>query len=206
VPEDPAELEAFVAERVTPKIEKVEANVPEVIATDVGVMTTAVDSVVSSGDFSAFETPEFTEAQGTVYPALSEMCGYAKLEVTAVDYSYEGVPETMEAGTTVLVLDNQSQSGEYHEMGIVKLKDGADISLDELLALPEEETEQYIDPSSFGIGAYAAPGQSGGTTFELTPGRWIYACFIPVGTTDPAQEGSGPPHFMEGMAGEFTVE
>jgi hypothetical protein len=41
-------------------------------------------------------------------------------------------------------------------------------------------------------------------TADLTPGEYVYACFIPTGTTMDA-EGTGAPHFMEGMMGSLTV-
>ncbi len=99
------------------------------------------------------------------------------------------------------MLSNEADT-EFHEIGLVKLKDGVDVPLDELFSMPEEESEKLIESFS---AAYAAAGTVSGTTVDLTPGRWVYACFIPVGTTADT-EGTGPPHFMEGMSGEFTVE
>ncbi len=36
-------------------------------------------------------------------------------------------------------------------------------------------------------------------------GNYAALCFIPVGTTSEETEGTGPPHFTEGMAAEFEV-
>jgi hypothetical protein len=85
----------------------------------------------------------------------------------------------------------------------VKIKDGVALSLEELLALGEEESEAMIE--TFGGAAFAPPTATSGTVLELTPGRWIYACFIPVGSVGET-EGTGPPHAMEGMVGELIVE
>lgn len=201
VPEDPAQIEAFVAERITPNVETVEANLPDEVGDHVTTMLEAVDTVVTTGDFSALESPEFAEASGIVYPFVGEECGYQTVEVSAVDFGYEGVPASLEAGTTVFTMTNDSTAGEAHELGLVRIRDGVDKTLDELLSLPEAEMEQYLE---FGSGVYAPAGAAGGTTIDLQPGRYVYACFIPVGSIDGA-EGSGPPHFVEGMAGEFTV-
>ena len=200
-PEDPAEMEAFVAESVTPNVEKIEGNEPEEIADAVAVMLAAVDTAVTSGDTSALESEEVATAQGEVYPQLGELCDFQTLDVTAIDYEYEGVPEKMEAGPTVVVLSNEAEA-EPHEMGLVKLKEGVDIPLEEILSMPEEESGELIESFS---GAFAAAGTVSGTTVELNPGRWVYACFIPVGSTGES-EGSGPPHFTEGMSGELAVE
>jgi hypothetical protein len=38
-------------------------------------------------------------------------------------------------------------------------------------------------------------------TIDLKPGKYVYACFIPVGGKK-----RGQPHAMEGMYGTFTVQ
>ena len=43
-----------------------------------------------------------------------------------------------------------------------------------------------------------------GVIVDLTPGRYVYACPVAQGSVD-GEEGTGPPHFTMGMAGEFTV-
>ena len=44
---------------------------------------------------------------------------------------------------------------------------------------------------------------------DLAPGEYIALCFIPVGTSMSHDgefvEGTGAPHFTEGMQHEFTV-
>ena len=46
--------------------------------------------------------------------------------------------------------------------------------------------------------------QEGMLVADLAPGEYVAVCFIPVGTM-PDHEGTGPPHFVEGMKQEFTV-
>jgi hypothetical protein len=47
---------------------------------------------------------------------------------------------------------------------------------------------------------------------DLEPGRYVIACFLPVGATPENMEAlesgelQGPPHFTQGMLEEFTVE
>jgi len=57
----------------------------------------------------------------------------------AVDYGYQGVPATLEAGPTVFVIDNQSAAGESHEIGVARIADGVTETAEQILALPEEE-------------------------------------------------------------------
>jgi hypothetical protein len=203
-PEDPAQLEAFFTEQVDPNVALVSADVPEEIGEPMQTMLAAVEQVKTSGDMSAFQAPEFLQAQGEVYPFLAGGCGFQGVEVTAVDFSFDGMPDTLEAGETVFTLTNDSQAGELHEMVVMKLADDADISIEDLFALPEEEAQQYLDPAVPPVAAFAPPGATGGVTADLAPGRYVYVCFIPTGTTLEA-EGTGAPHFMEGMSGELTV-
>jgi hypothetical protein len=205
-PDDPAQMPAYVAERITPALSSIRANLPDhEVASDVEAVLAAVEDAAETGDDTAFDSPAFARAQAAVYPYVAEACDYQKLDVTAVDYAYEGVPARARPGRTVLVLRNESEAGEFHEMALVKLRPEATLPVAELVALPDDQAEALIDPASYGIGAYAGPGEVGGSVIDLTPGRWVYACFIPVGTTDPAVEGTGPPHAAEGMYGELVV-
>jgi hypothetical protein len=81
-------------------------------------------------------------------------------------------------------------------------------SLEELLALPEEEAMTKATEAG---AAFAAPGTIGTGTADLSePGRYGIVCFIPVGATpdvlQSGEEPEGPPHFTEGMFAEITVE
>ena len=89
----------------------------------------------------------------------------------------------------------------------MKIADGEERSIDELLALPQEEVEAVVSDVGF---VFAPPSLGSWTTLDLEPGRYAALCFIPVGTTpDVLQSGAppeeGPGHFMEGMVTEFTV-
>jgi uncharacterized cupredoxin-like copper-binding protein len=188
---------------VMPEIETLRANLPDddEMADGVTTMADAVEDA-AAGDMSSIQSPEVAEAQSVVYPALGDVCDLPTVEVSAVDFDYEGVPDTLDAGPTVFVMTNDTESGEAHEMGIVRINDDVDESVEEILELPEEEAMEKVQ---FVNGIFTPEeGDVGGVVVDLTAGRYGYACFIPVGTVGGA-EGSGPPHFVEGMAGEFTV-
>lgn len=141
--------------------------------------------------------------------------------VTAKDYEFENLPKSVKAGT-VLSLENDSDK-EIHELVILKLPDSEERSAADLVKLPESELEGlFTGPPA--VVLLRAPGESeqinalgDGTLTEV--GRYLVACFIPVGA-DPAaylaaaqssgdeapDVAGGPPHFTEGMFGEITVK
>ncbi len=206
VPDDPAQFGTFVAEQITPTVAAIRAALPRSeTAPDAEAVLTAVEQAAATGDGAAFDTPAFAAAQARYYPYVAEACDYPLLEAVATDHAFAGIPALAKAGPTVLTLANNSAGGEFHEIALVKLVPEATLPLEEFVALPPEEAEALIDPATFGLGAYAAPGETGGAIVELTAGRWVYACFVPTGTTDPAAEGTGPPHAANGMYGEVTV-
>ena len=122
-----------------------------------------------------------------------------RMQITGVDYGFEGVPETVAIGTE-LAFTNASDT-EF------------------TLALGDEAMASM----TFTGVAVAAPGEDGmvvdGDLTLTEAGRYVATCFIPVGA-DPdlvgqAMEGAegeqpdlgdGPPHAMEGMVAEFVVE
>lgn len=119
--------------------------------------------------------------------------------MSAVDYEFENLPEEIDAGTVAFRMANDG--GELHEIVVVRVNDDVTASAEELLELSEEEVESM---ATFVGGGFAPPGGTDVMIGEFQPGRYIAACFIPVGTTEET-EGDGSPHFTEGMWAEFTV-
>jgi hypothetical protein len=147
----------------------------------------------------------FFEAQVEVYDYVADNCGFNVVDVTAKNYEFDGIPETLEAGRTLIRFTNEGT--EYHEMVALPIPADEERSFEELLALPEEEQPE-IQPAMF---IFAPPGLGAATTVELNAGRHGAVCFIPVGTTPEAMAGGEPeeegaPHFTEGMQAEFEVE
>lgn len=144
------------------------------------------------------------------------------VEVELVDYAFEGLPDSVPAGTR-LTITNTSEN-EVHELVAVRLPDDEERSLEELLALPDEEADALLGSGPPAAVLVAPPGGEqvdavgDGTLTE--PGRYLLLCAIPTGV-DPdeyfaaAEEagegppeipGAGPPHFVQGMVGELIVE
>lgn len=140
------------------------------------------------------------------------------VEVTLVDYAYEDLPSSVDAGT-MFTLRNESE-GELHEFVAFRLADDETRTIAEIAALPPEELMPLVgEPAAVLL---ATPGSSdtipavgGGVISE--PGRYGVICVIPTGadpaeylekaqTSDgPPDVAGGPPHITQGMFAEFTV-
>jgi hypothetical protein len=176
-----------------------------------GVEATA--SAVVDATESMFTNPgppsdEFLSSFADLVDWMADNCGYQVIDVEAHEYAFEGLPETAEAGRTIVRLTNHGN--EVHEIAFAKAKDGVTESAEELIQLPEEEAGEKVEFLSSG---FAMPGGSGGALLDTTDGRYIAVCFIPSGMTPAAMdqmmtsgaEPEGMPHAMQGMVGEFTV-
>jgi plastocyanin len=173
--------------------------------------------VAGCGDDEDDDVGAAGEGETTTSAAAEDEEAGATVEVTTVDYEFQGLPDTAAAGT-VLSLVNESEA-ELHEIVAFRLDDAEDRSVEDLLALPEGE----FDPGMPATVLLAPPGGEqitalgDGTLTE--PGRYAVICAIPTGA-DPAaylkaaQESQGgppeveggPPHFTMGMYAEITVE
>lgn len=172
------------------------------------VMLAAV--AVACGDDDGDDDGEALAAD----PAAEEA---AATEVVAVDYHFEGLPETIESGTT-LTMRNDSDH-EVHELFAMRIPDAETRSVDELIALPQNELFAAL-PGEPATVLVAPPGDEAIAVLgdgTLEPGRYLVACAIPTGA-DPAEfmrqaqeaEGppdvpGGPPHFTSGMYAELVV-
>jgi hypothetical protein len=182
-------------EQLAPLFEEVSSNAPERLAEQAETIQGYIDPLLE-GDAEAFNSDAtFEEYTAFVDDAIGE-CGFETVAVSGVDYAFEGVPETIEAGTVAFDFTNESDA-EEHEMLLIRKADGVAQSFEEILQLSEEESQSLVE---FKGAAFAPPGESSGTLAELTPGDYAMICFIPVGGQD------GPPHFTEGMFTEFSVE
>lgn len=176
-------------------------------------------ALAACGDDDTASTTTTTPATTTT-EAPTTTAGPETLAVTAVDYGFEGLPGTVEAGTT-LTLANES-SVELHELVAILLPDDETRSADELLQLPQEELAAFFPLVETVI--ITPPGAPDGIAVEGTgtltePGRYLIICAIPTGADPdeymqaaaeseggPPEVEGGPPHFVQGMYTEITVE
>jgi hypothetical protein len=184
---DPAEVRAA--------IETARDNAPEEVSGDIDTVLGQLDQAFQQGP-----SPEFNQASTNVDEYVLENCGFEEIDVSGVDFAFEGLPEQLDAGTYAFNFTNDAEA-ELHVMALVRINDDVTESLEELLQLPEEEARSKVTDVG---GVAAEPGESDTTLIELEPGRYAAICPIPVGSVG-GTEGSGPPHFVEGMAAEIEV-
>lgn len=169
------------------------------------VAAMALATVAACSDSTASQPAAQTEEARTV-------------EVTALDYEFADLPETIPAGTT-LTLVNES-SNELHELVAIRLPEDETRSVDDLVADPEALASYFPSVTTVLI----APPEEGGIAVEGTgvldePGRYAIICAIPTGADPdeymaaaagaeggPPEVEGGAPHFVVGMYAEVTVE
>jgi hypothetical protein len=191
-PEGP-EAGAYIESEILPVVETLEANSNEEIADQV---TTLVDIATASvDDPSQFEDPAGQQAFSEIGAVVNESCGFQTADVTGVEYEFQGIPESLEAGPTSFSFTNGGT--EEHEMVMFRKADGETRSFDELLALPEEEAGDAV---VFATATFSPIGETTYAVADLEPGSYATVCFIPVGGAE-----DGPPHFTRGMIAEFEV-
>jgi hypothetical protein len=123
---------------------------------------------------------------------MAANCGFAELNVAASEYAFDGIPEEVAAGPAIITLENIGE--EVHEILIARINDDVTLTVEELLALPEDESESMV---TFVAHTFSVPGDTGRTVVEFTPGRHVALCFFPQGTT--------PEVFEQMMAAEESV-
>lgn len=152
------------------------------------------------------------DSSGTTTTTAPEV---TTIDVTAKNYEFEGVPDTIAAGSTISL--TTAEDGEPHELVAVLVPETETRSVDELMELPEAELESLFaeEPALVTIalpGATDQPGPVVGDGTLTEPGRYLYLCSFPQGTTvddvtnaEGPLEGDAPPHFVLGMRGEVRV-
>ena len=180
-------------------IDAFESSAPADLAHHAGVLADTYRGLAEGGDPSAFGEPEVVEASAAVADAYFDGCDTsAELDVAGVDYGFEGLPEQVDAGRVAIRFTNETEHDEAHEMVLFRRNDGVEDSVDELLALPEEEIMSKLTLA--GVVFADAPGSEATTMLDLEPGSYVAICFIPTGGGE-----DGPPHFTGGMVAELDV-
>lgn len=189
---DPAEL--------VPTAEAFAGAVPDSLAADAGVLVDAF----GSEDPAVGATPEFVAASERIGDAVFADCATsAAFDVDGIDYAFDGLPDTVEAGRIAFRLRNASESAQPHEVLVVAGADGQ--SADELRELPMEELMQQARP--VGVAFVDTPGASSTTLVDLGPGSYLVLCTLPVAPGGDAGGGAGPldSHADHGMVATLTV-
>jgi hypothetical protein len=188
-------------------LSRAESSAPPEIATQVQAVVAATRRAIQERKDPFEVDPNF----GPNFNALQEYrynsCGYAQLDVTGIEYEFQGLPKTLTAGPVAVRFTDTG--AELHELIVFRLK--TKDSVRRFLGLPEKEQERKADF----IGATEA--EQNQTTYEILdmskPGRYAVACFLPRGSTSPEaveeaehEHGGGRPHWRDGMRAEIRVQ
>lgn len=189
---------------IPPLLDQVETDPPEEIADSVAEFVPQIRDALETQDESVFQSEEFTAADEELDSYVADNCGFESVDVSAVDYAFEGVPTTLAAGETNFRFTNDGE--EVHEMILIRYLD-ENTKLEDLLEMSDKEAQEKIQ---FVAASFGPPGTEDVETVPLESGKYAMVCFVPVGATDiealESGEVQGPPHVTEGMSTEFTVE
>lgn len=181
-------------EAITGLLQDLETTAPADLSANATGLADALAGAAQSGS-DPTEDPAFGENIAPIDEFTLGECGYDEVDVTAVDYRFEGLPETVDAGTVGFKLTNEGT--EPHVLILYRFNDGDTMALGDVLALPEDQMVQH---GSVAAAAFAEAGGWGASFAELEPGRYGAFCPIPVGGAE-----EGAPHFTQGMTAEFEV-
>lgn len=149
-------------------------------------------------------------ASGAPSAAPSGSAEGTRVDVVGTEYAYAGLEASYSGPITIAF---RNEGAEVHEIVVVRKGEGVTQTWEELLALPEDQSEGLV---SFAGVAFAEPGQTAADMVTASePGEYLGICFIPAGTTElpsidpnasePPDLGTGAPHFTLGMMTEFTI-
>lgn len=181
-----------------PALEMLVPSLPEELSQD---GTTVVDSLRAAfdGDETVFGDPAFLDAFEQLGTAMWAGCEAAsRLDVTGVDYGFEGLPDEIAAGLVALRFTNGTGNDEPHELIVLQRPPGDETPIEEIAEMSPDEV--MADFPMTGVVFADAAEQSSASFMELPTGRYIAICTIPVGGGE-----SGDPHAAHGMVAEFEA-
>lgn len=191
---EPSEADvAAYGEALAEPVEAILDNAPDAAA-DAALTLHHLQQQLAGGDAGGLFEPDAIAAVGTIQSTVAEECGHTAVTVTAVDYTFEGIPAELPAGVTTFVMPNETTADEEHVMLVARVADGQTLTPEEFVADPEGS---FAKLELLGE-AYAPAGATGGVTLDLPAGEYLLIC--PV-----AHDEASPPHFMLGMIAAVTV-
>lgn len=202
----PEEISAAVKtfiEGAKPLVDAALPLVPAEIKPAIDVQVAALNEALAGADpEEVFETPETKAAEAQSHAFDLKNCGWGKVDVSAVDYSFSGIPSELSPGRTSIDFTNKGT--ELHEVALLTKNAGVTESWDEILDLPQEQAMTKV---GFVSSTFAAPGDGDYGVVELEAGDYVAVCFIPQGLKSEEDQPSedAKPHFALGMKTEFTV-
>jgi hypothetical protein len=177
---------------------------PEIASQLQAVVATTRNSIRSGSDPS--EDPSFAQNFNALQQYRYNSCGYQQVDVTGIEYEFQGLPKTLPAGNVAIRFTDNG--AELHELDVFRVK-GKD-SVKKIVGLSEKEQRKKVEEVG---GAFATQGQTSYTIVDLSkPGRYGVVCHLPVGSTSEQaaekaeKKHDHKSHAQEGMLATITVE
>ena len=182
-----------------------ESTAPPEIAADVQSIAGIIRSAAQSGQ-DPFGNPTFQQNGAAIDQYRYNSCGYTQLDVTGIEYEFQGLPKTLPAGKVAIRFTDTG--AELHELQVFRVK-GKD-SVKKIVGLSEREQRKKGEQLG---GTFAMQGETSYAFVDMTkPGRYGVVCHLPVGSTsEEAIEEAGEAHDAKshaerGMYATITVE
>jgi hypothetical protein len=179
----------------------------------------ATDDTATTSDEGAAST-EDTRSSDQVTDTTGAPADDQVVEVELADFAFEGLPDTVPAGTRLAVTN--SSTVELHKLSALPLPDDEVRPVEELIALPGRDLAAIlrVRPATVLVAGPGGPQVNevgDGTLSE--PGRYLLICAVPIGLDPdeyldalqgdgrrPQVTGEGEPHFKHGMVADIVVE
>lgn len=185
-------------------LNQIESTAPPEVAANVQAAVAATRTAIQSRK-DPFDDPTFEQNLSAIDQYQYNSCGYTQLDVTGIEYEFQGLPKTLPTGKVAIRFTDTG--AELHELAIARLK--TKDSLRKILGMSEKEQRKKIEEVG---GTFARQNETTYTVADLSkPGRYGVVCFLPVGSTsEEAAEEAGKkhakPHWKEGMLATIRVQ
>jgi hypothetical protein len=193
------DIQAFEA-----SLTQIESTAPPEVAANVQAAATQARTAIQSRT-DPFEDPSFEQNINALDQYRYSSCGYTQLDVTGIEYEFQGLPKTLPAGKVAIRFTDNGT--EFHELAIFRVK-GKD-SVKKVVGMSEKEQAKKIEEIG---GTFATQGQTSYAIADMSkPGRYGIVCFLPVGSTseqatEEAAKKHAKEHWQQGMLATITVE
>jgi hypothetical protein len=163
-----------------------------------------------AGDRRRYDAPDRQLATNDILAWVYRSCGFNQVQVTYRDFTYDGIPATLPAGSAAF--EGIQAGDEPHVMQVYRIRDGVPGTPEEVLArsrvAPIPSVALARSAELVGFGAFTDfDGDPGYLTLDLAPGSYLVICPVPTGVN---RDGVAPdrtqPHFDHGQVASFTVE
>lgn len=205
--EDTLELQGLYADVAAGTTGEAQAAAQSVVDT--------VQEAIDTENMKLLDSDEFFGQTLVPLGAGVDTCGYEPLDIMTheepaamkgenPEFKYMGVPDELDDGTYAVRLENKAKN--FHEVIVVRLADDYEGTLEEFKMLPDEEMMKVV--ASGGV-TFAPPMSTSVLSVELTEGRYVFFCHIPLMGKNgkPVMGQMGPIwHYNLGMANEVIVD